>query len=510
MASVRRLILLTLLGALLAAGPARADSGLLIGFSAEAFRHEPRVAARLARDLGATAFRITIPWQAGETRLESARVGELDDVVAAAGEMRIVVAIVGSAQDAPVEEEGRSQFCSFARDLVQTYPEIRDVIVWNEPNLSFFWKPQFNADGTSAAPAAYEALLAHCWDVLHAARSDVNVIGPATAPRGNDKYEAVSNISHSPGAFIRKLGEAYRESGRTRPLFDTVGHHAYGNDAAERPWRRHRGSTISEGDWPKLMRALSDGFAGTPQPLPGQCDGDRCVSIWYLEAGYQTAADPGRADLYSGEETDPHPLPDLAQDPIEPYPPPEDSSAPDQATQIVDGVRLAFCQPYVEGFFNFQLWDDSQLRGWQSAPLWADRTRKGSYPAFKQIFADAGAGTIECVPPAVPSGVAAVAGDGQVALDWGDDSEPDLAGYRVYRRNPDGSWPASATVETTGSSFVDSGLENGVPQVYRVTAFDRAGNESAVSSEVSATPTAPPDSALPPAPAVAPAAAAAP
>jgi hypothetical protein len=46
--------------------------------------------------------------------------------------------------------------------------------------------------------------------------------------------------------------------------------------------------------------------------------------------------------------------------------------------------------------------------------------------------------------------------------------------------------------------------------VYRVTAFDRAGNESAVSSEVSATPTAPPDSALPPAPAVAPAAAAAP
>jgi fibronectin type 3 domain-containing protein len=106
--------------------------------------------------------------------------------------------------------------------------------------------------------------------------------------------------------------------------------------------------------------------------------------------------------------------------------------------------------------------------------------------------------------------VAAVAGDGQVALEWGADSEPDLAGYRVYRRNPDGSWPVSPTAETTASSFVDSGLENGVEQVYRVTAFDRAGNESAVSAEVSATPTVPEEPAAPSAPTASPAAAAAP
>jgi fibronectin type III domain protein len=471
----------------LGTGSARADPGLFVGFAADAFRHEPAAAVRIARDLGATAFRITVQWEEGQTRLAPSQIGELDDVMAAAHDMRIVVAVVGAAAEAPASELARKQFCDFARSVVTIYRPIRDVVIWNEPNLSFFWKPQFDPDGTSAAPAAYEALLARCWDVLHAARPDVNVVAPATSPRGNDKYDAVSNISHSPGAFIRRMGEAYRASGRSSPLFDTVGHHVYGDHAAERPWRRHPGSTISEGDWVNLMEALREGFVGTPQPLPGECIGAWCVSIWYLEAGYQTTPDVEKAWLYSGSETDSHAVPDDVGWP-DLYPPAPGSLAPSQSTQITDGVRLAFCQPFVEAFFNFQLWDQADLRGWQSAPLWADRSRKDSYPAFEQVFAEVRARSIECVPPAVPSGLAAAAGDTSVALEWEDGDEADLAGYRVYRQGSDETWSAVPTAETTVSAFSDTELVNGSRYKYRVSAYDRTGNESAAGPEVSATP----------------------
>jgi hypothetical protein len=44
------------------------------------------------------------------------------------------------------------------------------------------------------------------------------------------------------------------------------------------------------------MQALHDGFAGTPQALPG-IDGPQ---IWYLESGFQTVPTADKAALYSG------------------------------------------------------------------------------------------------------------------------------------------------------------------------------------------------------------------
>jgi len=90
--------------------------------------------------------------------------------------------------------------------------------------------------------------------------------------------------------------------------------------------------------------------------------------------------------------------------------------------------------------------------------------------------------------PAAPSGLTATAGDGSVSLDWANNAEPDLAGYRVYRRNADGSWPTSPLTTTTVSNYTNSGLTNGTSYTYRVTAVDGSGNESAPSASVSATP----------------------
>jgi subtilisin family serine protease/fibronectin type 3 domain-containing protein len=92
----------------------------------------------------------------------------------------------------------------------------------------------------------------------------------------------------------------------------------------------------------------------------------------------------------------------------------------------------------------------------------------------------------DTTPPNAPAGLAATAGDGQVVLDWTDNVEPDLAGYRVYRRNPDGTWSFISTAPT--SAYMQTGLTNGTSYTYRVTALDATGNESVPSLEASATP----------------------
>jgi hypothetical protein len=371
-----------------------------------AFRGSPAQAMPLARGLGVKAFRITLTWRPGMTSIDQTDESELFRLLLAKGDLRPVVAVHGVPGTAPpLTPEAREQFCGYIAGLLLQYPAINDVVIWNEPNKSHFWRPQFGADDESVAPAAYLQLLARCYDVLHGIRPGVNVIAPATSPRGNDDADARTNVSHSPGNFIRKLGAAYRASGRDRPIFDTVGHHVYPEHPGERPWKQHTLSgTISTGDWDELMQALWDSFNGTAQPLPGTCRGSDCTKIWYLEAGYQTQIDADKRSSYHGTENEPRALPDVAAG-APAGKAGADTPAPDQATQIRDAIQRAACQPYVEAFFNFLLVDEAALEGWQSAPFWADGTPKDSYPAFERTIAKttAGGGCNELQGPAPPA-----------------------------------------------------------------------------------------------------------
>src|SRR6185437_35498 len=90
--------------------------------------------------------------------------------------------------------------------------------------------------------------------------------------------------------------------------------------------------------------------------------------------------------------------------------------------------------------------------------------------------------------PAVPSGLEAVADPEAHAIDlsWQPDTEADLAGYRVYRREAGSSAApvrVSGAVETV-PSFHDATAAPGHRYEYSVSAVDRDGNESAQSSEV--------------------------
>ncbi|MFC1990253.1 fibronectin type III domain-containing protein [Chloroflexota bacterium] len=104
------------------------------------------------------------------------------------------------------------------------------------------------------------------------------------------------------------------------------------------------------------------------------------------------------------------------------------------------------------------------------------------------------------IAPAAPTGLAATPGDFQVSLDWNDNTEPDLAGYNVYRSLTSGDNYTQVNVGLVSTSnYTDTGLTNGTTYYYVVTAVDAAdpvAYESGYSSEVSATPAIPPQTLL--------------
>ena len=90
--------------------------------------------------------------------------------------------------------------------------------------------------------------------------------------------------------------------------------------------------------------------------------------------------------------------------------------------------------------------------------------------------------------PLAPTGLAATAGNAQVSLTWNVSSG--ATSYYVKRSTTSGG-PYTQVGAPTATNYTDTGLTNGTPYFYVVSAVNSAG-ESANSSEVSATPNAPP------------------
>lgn len=94
----------------------------------------------------------------------------------------------------------------------------------------------------------------------------------------------------------------------------------------------------------------------------------------------------------------------------------------------------------------------------------------------------------DLIAPASPVSLQATAGHGQVSLTWTAGSEPDLAGWTVYRARGAGSFSAIGT--PTSPAYTDTTAGNTVMYRYQVRARDNSGNLSAPSSAVSAIPLA--------------------
>jgi chitodextrinase len=94
--------------------------------------------------------------------------------------------------------------------------------------------------------------------------------------------------------------------------------------------------------------------------------------------------------------------------------------------------------------------------------------------------------TPQLAKPAIPTGLKASAGDGQVSLTW--NASSGAATYNVYRSlTPGGEGTVAFKTGITATSFTDTGLTNGTTYYYKVTAVNAAG-ESGQSNEASVTP----------------------
>ena len=90
-------------------------------------------------------------------------------------------------------------------------------------------------------------------------------------------------------------------------------------------------------------------------------------------------------------------------------------------------------------------------------------------------------------PPKRPAEVTAIAGGEGISLVWLPNTEPDLAGYWVYRSGPDKKFQRLQDQLLTTPSMIDKSVEKGQTYFYRVRSVDQKGNESEFSEEVSDT-----------------------
>src|SRR5271157_4680033 len=103
------------------------------------------------------------------------------------------------------------------------------------------------------------------------------------------------------------------------------------------------------------------------------------------------------------------------------------------------------------------------------------------------VSSNGGGGGGGTQPPAAPAGLQATAGNAQITLTW--NASSGATSYNIKRSTTNGG-PYTTIASPATPSYTNSGLTNGTPYYYVVTAVNSAG-ESNPSAQATATPTAP-------------------
>jgi hypothetical protein len=381
---------LTLAGAALALAPAAhaGGSSIALGVAEDAVRSpsaaETEATMSLLRLAGFRAVRVTSTWQPGLDAPTPHEALVLGNVAAAARihGVRVFVSVYhAGSRTTPLTAAARRQFASYVAEIVTANPSFEDVIVGNEPNLNRFWMPQFRVDGKSHSARMYLALLAQTYDAVKEAAPETTVWGGALAPRGVDK-PFTGRDTISPTRFIREWGEAYRRSGRDRPVMDGFAFHPYGtNSGAAVDLPPADPDHLALIDQNRLVRLLGRAFDGTAQVGSG-------LPILYDEYGIESEIPRGKRMLYTGAE--PRTTKPVAETV--------------QAVAYAQALRLAYCQSNVAGVLLFHSHDEHGRLGWQSGVYYADGTPKASLPVVRDTLdaiATGKLGRCETIKPVV-------------------------------------------------------------------------------------------------------------
>jgi hypothetical protein len=348
-----------------------AQAGLIVGVSDD----HPKDATffQSLSDLGVKQNRATIVWDPAQPNVigGQAQIAQWLPLAQSSG-VRVVFAIVPKhARDITAAPSATGEFADFVRLVAQTFPQVKDYVIGNEPNQPYFWLPQFDTANRPVAAGAYEPLLAASYDALKAIDPTINVIGIGLSPRGNDNPHAKSNISRSPVRFLHDLGVAYRASNRTKPIMDELAFHPYPAVNTDPPNTGYIWPNAGLPNLDRVKQAVWDAFNGTAQPTFAE---PRVTNMHPLlleldEIGYEVAPLPGIAGLYTGTENKPT------------------VDEPTQAEYYWDVLMSAECDPSIRSLSFFLLIDEPDLSYWQSGLERIDGSHRESYNAVKTQLA---------------------------------------------------------------------------------------------------------------------------
>jgi hypothetical protein len=331
-----------------------------------------------ANDIGYHDLRMTVQWDGSQTIPAQAEIQAVVDC-ALLNNTRPILAVYPARPSLIGSDDGaQNAFASFVAKVGLTFPSVTNIVVGNEPNVNRFWQPQYTG-GQDAAGRDYEHTLAKSYDALKGVRPNVTVWGPATSSRGNDNANAASNPSHSPVWFIKDMGDAYKASGRTKPIFDEFDMHPYPPIQDTDPYSKaFQWPQAGAANLDRIKQALWDAFHGTGQPVvteqPGgkvtQFQAPQSLPMNLDEVGSQTVV-TGHDGAYSDA---PESISPISQDLQAQY-----------HTQLME---IAACDPAVRALLFFDLIDETDLHsGFQSGNLFADLAHKQSYAAVKNKIA---------------------------------------------------------------------------------------------------------------------------
>jgi hypothetical protein len=300
---------------------------------------------------------------------------QLERAIAAADArgLRVLLSIApGHNTDVTGDPNGARKFAAYTALVARAFPDVTDFVIGNEPNLGNFWFPTFNPNLSIASGATYEAAVAASYDALKAVNPDIDVIGLAVSPRGDDRPGSARNTI-SPVRFIKAVGDAYRKSRRTTPIMDNVALHPYPAVNTDPPDKGALWPNVGVPNLDRAEQAFWDAFNGTAQPTfqesgPQQTQDGAPPVRWILdEAGWQT--DTRNLPGYFGSENTP----------------PVDEAT--QARYYKSVVQRYACDPHVAALLFFHWIDEADRDRLQSGLVRADRTMKPAANAVKDAIA---------------------------------------------------------------------------------------------------------------------------
>jgi hypothetical protein len=337
------------------------------------------------QDAGLSENRVAVRWDsAAPTAIPNEAGVERAVTEAQAHGVNVVLSLYPSRARAIADSPAAAgQFAAWTAAVARRFPGVRDFIVGNEPNVNFFWQPQFAPNRKAVSCATYTSLLAASYDALKSVNPAINVIGVGLSPRGNDNPLARSNPATSPVRCIRDMGAAYKASKRTRPLMDELSFHPFPNLATDPLGRGYQWPNAGLANVDRIKQAVWDAFFATGQPVFPESTFGRFGALASIaaadslrfrlnEVGWQVEIVPSARGAYFGREN---------------------VATTDEASQAeiyAQAIPFIACDPAVRSLLFFHLIDDPNLDRWQSGLIRADGTRRPSFDSVRAAIARTG------------------------------------------------------------------------------------------------------------------------